>query len=468
MPPRPQIGAKLRRSIAATAALLLAILTIGATATPAAADAETVRKSVVHLHMEWSAQVSISYDDGTTKSATATSAGGCTGFFASAAGDISTAGHCVDDADAVKDVKLAFIEDLVAEGAVIKDDATFDAYYEAIQLLTDPTRRVLAYQPQGMAGAVLSSPIEVQVVDFKPLDEGDHALLRLNGFETPTPAASFAMADPGSGTDVAAMGFPGVVADMTDAYRKPASVFYGKVSGFAPRGGVPFTEIGIAMSGGMSGGPVFDATTDQVYGNVSFGPHKDTGETNDINFATDTTDMVAFLKGHGVPVETGAPADDDKPAAQGPAQAPEPADSSAIGVIGLVIGLIVLGGIAVLVVFLVRRKRKPQPAAGSNFPGQSAQQTNRQQGWPQQGPPQPPHGQHPNGNWQQPPQGQQGNWQQQPHGQQPPGNWQQQQQPHQGNPAPWGAGGQQQPWHGQQGPGQQVPPAGTPAEPRQP
>ena len=391
MPPGSRIGLKVRRSIAPVAAVLLAVLATSVTATPARADAETVRKSVVHLYMEWSAPVSLTYQDGTTKSATATSGGGCTGFFASEAGDISTAGHCVDDADSVKDVKDAFIDALVAEGAVIKDRATYNQYFDAIKLLSNPTQRVRAYQPDGMAGAVLTSPIDVQVVDFRSLDRGDHALLRLNGFDTATPAVSFATSDPGSGTEVAAMGFPGVVAKLTDGYRKPASVFYGKVSGFAPRQGVSFTEIGIVMSPGMSGGPVFAADSDQVYGNVSFGPSEESGETNDINFATDTTDMVAFLKSHGVAINTGAaPEGSDKPAAQDPVPVDSPAPSSGTDPFSVVFWLVVIGGTAALVVFLVRRKRKPQVAAFTPFPGQSPQPSNGQQGWPPQGHPQQP------------------------------------------------------------------------------
>lgn len=339
-----------------------------------------VEPSVVQLGIQWTGFVGFQGNDGMVWSDELQTAGSCSGFFVSPNGHIATAGHCVDEAGGRESLINAYLDELVAKNILTDEeaDAIFaDAYatwkVESQAEGSPPDRTVFVGQPKAVEGAVLEDPLVAQVVDYRPAEDGDIALLKVEAGQTPP--LPIAEQDPRSGAPVTAIGFPGSVADVTDPTKVRASFKSGTTSSQQiSNSGVAVTEVNADMSRGMSGGPVIDR-----YGNalgiISFGPR---GEVESFNFMTDTTDLREYLMARGLslPSPRSAPLPNSAaaPATGAATDALRDSGRDSGGMPGWAWGLIIL--LAVLAAgaaaFLLMKKRTPasaQAGAGGSAPG---------------------------------------------------------------------------------------------------
>ncbi|GAY08628.1 serine protease [Pseudonocardia sp. N23] len=227
----------------------------------------------------------------------------CTGFGVNPNGYVATAGHCVDTSTA-NGIKSEFV--LAAAQQVV-------AAIPGVDLAT-------AYQ-YGMAnwtveGATKGSPIDAQisvingsntnanalparVVDYRPLDQGDVALLKVE--TTDLPSVELATdADVQIGTPVLSIGYPASADAVTDASLEPSNKD-GQVSSKKTLGTVPVYETSAALSGGMSGGPTV-GLDGRVIGVNSFKP---ASESQAFNFIAPSQGLSELLSRNGVRNELG-------------------------------------------------------------------------------------------------------------------------------------------------------------------
>ena len=224
----------------------------------------------------------------------------CSGFVASASGDIVTAGHCVDAASfyggkgailAVALTKWTHANGAPLTPAEQASEAQIleaNASVEGLDSGSPVDRTVTVTVPE--VSTTTSHPADVVAV--KPFTQGDVALLHATGVVAPV--LQVAQATPVTGDSVVAAGYPGSVAEVVDS-TTPASYLEGTVSGTQTVNGTPFTEISSQVSAGMSGGPILDMAG-QVAGTVSWAP----SGTTSANFMTDVTSIRSVLAGSGV------------------------------------------------------------------------------------------------------------------------------------------------------------------------
>ena len=206
----------------------------------------------------------------------------------------------------------------------------------------------------------------MQLVDYRPFEQGDVALLKADVTGTvPLPVTA---SDPTSGTAVTSVGFPGSVQSVVDASRVRASFKTGSVSSQQISDqGVPRTEINADLSGGMSGGPTVDALGNVVGVNSS----KINGDQA-FNFITDASDLHQWLTARGVtlaPLNVPAPEPTAEPvAAEVPVElSDDDAAALAIGVV-VAVAAAILGPVVtvvIVVVVVVRRRRRKAAAQGA-------------------------------------------------------------------------------------------------------
>lgn len=303
-----------RRSAAVVAAASVLVLAAGApsafaqsnpgpAATPQTKAEAVLAPSLVYLDIVWKGWLRDS-DGALLSSDPYTAETSCSGFVADSTGYIATAGHCVDDqtADGGKAaiIKTALAEEVQA-GTLTQQEATSGLSYalanwkvEGTTAGSNPDRVVNVYQTVAASGVPVTTPMQANVVDVKPLSQGDVALLKVQP-TTPMSAVELAAAPPQNGAQVIAAGYPGSVTEVVDPKLQP-SFKEGSASSSQTVNGVPFVEVSAASTPGMSGGPAIDLDG-RVFGTVSFGP---SGENQAFNFITDTLTLRALLTSHGV------------------------------------------------------------------------------------------------------------------------------------------------------------------------
>ena len=314
-----------------------------------------LEKSVVFLQTDWSGYIEIPptadaagegyWTDKLTYSVT------CSGFYVSKTAQIVTAGHCVDPGEGRKVLIDGYLADQKA--ADMTDQAYANWRVEGDTAGSPVERNVRAIQPNGVDGATITSPMTVEVVDFKGPDAGDVALLHVPNLAKETPAMAIAKNAPPVGEEVTSIGFPGDIQDITDQSQiARASFKNGTVSSqqVTPTGVVQI-EVSSTLAGGMSGGPTVNKAA-QVVGVNSGGL---THEAN-FNFITNTPDLRSFLQSHNVAVVE-----------------PPPSRGGGLGVLwyavgGVVLALLVAGGVA-LVMLQRRRTRRLEAVGGAPVSG---------------------------------------------------------------------------------------------------
>lgn len=222
----------------------------------------------------------------------------CTGWMAGPAGEIVTAGHCVDQDEGRSMLIGTFLTDYDVS-ADMAMEAEINWSVEGLKDGSDIEVEVGAKQPD-IDGATISDWVPVQVVDVLPFEQGDLALLRANGLRSDSqpPEMTVAEEDPQTGDSVTSIGFPGAVADVSTsmAIQNP-SFKTGTVSSrqVSPRG-VAGYEINADISSGMSGGP----TVNEAGHVVGVNSYTIRGENQAFNFITTTADLRRFLVKNGV------------------------------------------------------------------------------------------------------------------------------------------------------------------------
>jgi serine protease Do len=374
------LTSRTRRRLGATVAAIVAMnfmsvigLASGALAspTPEQVDAQ-VRPSILLVGIEWQGTVTYPDTNGNwLQSGTITADGVCTGWFASRQGDIVTAGHCVDPAEGKQDIIQQFLNDQVQQGNLTSAQA--DALLPQAEQNwpvngstqgSPPDRLVQVVQTTDIRDRVVTTPTTVQVTDFKPVGNGDFALLQLPDPSGPTPALVVAGSSPPAGAAITSAGYPGSVIALTD--NPQVSFLSGTVSGEQNFQGSSFTQVNTNLSPGLSGGPAVN-DEGEVVGTSSF----TITNGNQNNFITNGQALWRFLKDNNVSLVS-APAPAPKTSANGHLSAPalkKSASGPPIGLLGAVAGaalLLAAGG----VVLWLRRRHSPAlaPSAASAQP----------------------------------------------------------------------------------------------------
>ncbi|RFA09570.1 hypothetical protein B7R54_10325 [Subtercola boreus] len=256
----------------------------------------------VYLSGTWSGFVNFPLPDGTTAWSDQIDASfSCSGFVASSDGYIVTAGHCADVAEGKTALVDQFLSDEVANGDITEADA--QGYIAAgaegawpVEGQKTGEAPVLAMKvyPAISISADNASGFTAVLQDDRPLSQGDVALFKIDA-PAPLPVLLVSGEQPATGQKVDAIGYPGNVTDLVSGNPQPTFA-QGQVSGRQQTDGGPFTQIGVTMSPGMSGGPVINGTGD-VVGAISFGP---SGDTQQLNFAAAPETISALLARNGV------------------------------------------------------------------------------------------------------------------------------------------------------------------------
>lgn len=285
--------------------------------TPEARAAAIVGPSIVYLEQHWRAWVKIPraseliYFQGYVNDGYPFEwATRCTGFIVSPTGYIATAGHCVDPgAEGARDTALRLaVAWLAQQGYIYRRDAAYwltEAHgmwgVEGSEKGSDPDLEVYAQRGVAAGGLKTGEAYPARLVDYRPLSEGDAALLKIEASDLPTvlvaPAVSITI-----GTPVLSVGYPGSTDQVTDASYEP-TYKDGQINAQKTREGglVPVYEVSAAMSGGMSGGPTVNLEGELV-GVNSFGI---VGETEAFNFITPSSIVLEMLTQNGVTNELG-------------------------------------------------------------------------------------------------------------------------------------------------------------------
>ncbi|PPF83386.1 hypothetical protein C5B96_07965 [Subtercola sp. Z020] len=256
----------------------------------------------VYLSGTWSGYVNFPLPDGTTAwSDEIDTSFSCSGFVASADGYVVTAGHCADVAEGKTALIDQFLSDEIDKGDITADDA--DAYIAAGaegawpvegQKTGEPPVLTMKVYPAITISNDSASGYSAVLQDDRPLGQGDVALFKIDA-PAPLPVLVVSGEQPATGSMVDAIGYPGNVTDLVSGNPQP-TFSQGQVSGRQQTDGGPFTQIGVTMSPGMSGGPVIDGAGD-VVGTISFGP---SGDTQQLNFAAAPETITALLARNGV------------------------------------------------------------------------------------------------------------------------------------------------------------------------
>ena len=273
-------------------------------ATPASQEqiAAIGEAGTVYLSGTWAGFVNFpTPDGGTAWSDEVDSSFSCSGFVASSDGSVVTAGHCEDVAEGKTSIVDDFLAGEVSNGDITDADA--QAYLaggaEANwpvegQKTGEPPVLTMKVYPAITISADDSTSYPAVLVDDRPLGQGDVALFKIDT-PAPLPVLVVSATAPATGQQVDAIGYPGNVTSLVSGNPQPTFA-QGQVSGRQQTDGGPFTQIGVAMSPGMSGGPVVDGEAN-VVGTVSFGPSSDTQQ---LNFAAAPETIAALLSRNAV------------------------------------------------------------------------------------------------------------------------------------------------------------------------
>lgn len=220
---------------------------------------------------------------------------GCTGFVVNPAGWVATAGHCVDPEEARTEVlKNAVATWALAhpEGEEAIDPAgrlrylTENATVEGMTADRGPEIAVNVAYGSGVDGTFAPATVEA----FEPFEEGDVALVRVQGENLPSSELA-GDEDVSIGTAVLSVGYPSSADDVTDPTLEPAFTS-GKVNRKVTTNTIPQYEIDAEMAQGMSGGPTVNIDG-KVIGVNSFRPAAETGAFNFVAPSSRVGDLLA-------------------------------------------------------------------------------------------------------------------------------------------------------------------------------
>lgn len=228
----------------------------------------------------------------------------CTGFVVNPAGYVATAGHCVDPGPEGMRGELinAIVQKTAAQDPSIDPNKLFD-YGMANWKIEggvggspmDQTFTVL----RGGANGAKPQSLPGRVVDFRPVSQGDVALVKVEAADMPSSELA-SDTDVQVGQQIISIGYPGSTDKITDTSMDPDNKD-GTVSAKKTAGSVPVYETNAALSGGMSGGPTI-GLDGKVVGINSRGPR---GESQPFNFIAPASALAELLNRNGVKAQLG-------------------------------------------------------------------------------------------------------------------------------------------------------------------
>ncbi|WP_190987375.1 S1 family peptidase [Pseudarthrobacter sulfonivorans] len=335
----------------------LALLAVGVPALPAVADIDTdqVMRSTVWVDSSWVGQVEVPYSDDTSQRFTATAGKGCTGFIVSGAGDIVTAGHCVQYDDAVR---KALLQTVINENKLAPTSGQFNLDQLTWTVRVESTPTISIGQPSIVKNAPFDKDgITARLVAAQDPEAGDNALVQVVGKDTAGTVLPIAEQAPKVRDHITAVGFPSDTASITEATRQSPTFKEGSISAqTVSKKGVPKLQLDGELISGMSGGPTLNAAGEVVGVNSS-------GFTNrNESFVTDTATLRTFLEQNGVKLTAAAGASTTSGSNGAAAQpaAPQAASTSDNSLTTtLIVALCVLAAMVIAgAVYLFQQRRK--------------------------------------------------------------------------------------------------------------
>ncbi|OBB62102.1 trypsin-like peptidase domain-containing protein [Mycolicibacterium monacense] len=229
----------------------------------------------------------------------------CTGFAITPDGYIGTAGHCVDPEENRKAIVISAAEQL-SGGDVSRENLE---RLGADQWIVEgkvpgagPDQEIVV---SGAGQREKVDPIPARVVSFRPLGQGDVALLKVELDDNSIPTAELALdTTPQVGDSVLAVGYPESTQGVTDYTLEP-TVKSGTISAKQTWKTQPLFQVSAPMTKGMSGGPTVDQEG-RVLGVNSFMP---SNEDQPFNFITPVSGFKELLGQANVTPEL-SPADE--------------------------------------------------------------------------------------------------------------------------------------------------------------
>ena len=237
----------------------------------------------------------------------------CSGFIVNPSGYVATAGHCVDPGvnGALPTAIGKAVAGLVADGLVTNSNAAINrvvnhalGYWtlEGSIAGSAPERTIRVQHGVAVVGKKATEWGSARLIEFKPLEEGDVALLKVEASDLPVVTLATG-AQIVTGTKVLSVGYPASSDSVTDKSLSP-TFKDGEVNSTTKtrEGGLlPVYEISAALSGGMSGGPTVDLNGDVV----GINSYTIVGESQAFNFITPTSLVGEMLARNGVKNELG-------------------------------------------------------------------------------------------------------------------------------------------------------------------
>ena len=224
----------------------------------------------------------------------------CSGFVADGGGYVVTAGHCVDPQDGRQALIHQLIVDLTTSGT-LTDTEVAAVTPHALQSwqaggATDGSpidRQVSVFAGSVDSGASSAAGLTASVVELRPVDQGDIALLLVQA-GTPLPALRVAPRESEVGAQIGVMGYPSGSDGAIDPSLAPTFIA-GRTSARQSGNGLPYLQIDAALAG-MSGAPVVDMSGD-VVGVVSGSPFP---QAAGFSFASAAQNVASLLTRNGV------------------------------------------------------------------------------------------------------------------------------------------------------------------------
>lgn len=314
--PAAPLSRQNRVGVVVTAVLVIIALVL---ATPLVANAQApseitpeerasaiTRPAMVYIETDWSAYVQDHEGDWLNGGEPYQWTSRCSGFVVNPSGYIATAGHCVDDGldyGARFDAVSMGVDEWIANGWATEAEretlleigyATWQVEGEGAD--SPPDRQVYVAHGKATSGLATGESLPARVVDVKPVNDGDVALLRVEATDMPM----VELADDAAvsiGEPVLSIGYPASSDAVTDATLEP-TYKDGKISSKNTREGglLPVYEISAAVSQGMSGGPTVNHDG-MVVGVNSF---SSAGESQQFNFLSPASLVSEMLSRNGV------------------------------------------------------------------------------------------------------------------------------------------------------------------------
>lgn len=286
-------------------------------ATPGVADAQSTpeeeaaalaRPAIVYIEATWSAYVQDHEGDWLNEGEPFTGGWTCTGFVVNPSGYVATAGHCTDGAQEM--AVMAGVDYWVEQGWATAEEAPelfqtgmMNWKVEGENSGSPPAVEYHVQHGKATSGMSTGEAWPARLIESKPMEEGDVALLKVE--QSNLPVVELASSeDVAIGTPILSIGYPGTSDLVVDATLEP-TFKDGKISSSKTREGglIPVYEISAAVSGGMSGGPTVDLDG-RVVGINSFGINSQI-ETQQFNFVSPSTLLSEMLARNGVVNELG-------------------------------------------------------------------------------------------------------------------------------------------------------------------